>query len=189
MLFFDKLLINDYNVFVLSIINIIMINNINSEPVTQEKTAEERELTNGELYELKFKEAVYFRFLSLKEKVEAKRWISYRKWKENSWLHFSVIDKAKTNSIIITDYTQKHGKIHVLTLSFNSDKKEFNLSEVLWVNRKDWNNIPVSMVMNFLDEVENKMNSYHNNIIDNTRLEIWNTISGMFSDGKKRRFG
>ena len=105
------------------------------------------------------------------------------------WLHFSVIDETKTNSIIITDYTQKHNKRHVLTLSFNSDKKEFNLSEVLWVNRKDWNNIPVSMVMNFLDEVENKMNSYHNNIIDNTRLEIWNTISGMFSDGKKRRFG
>lgn len=123
-------------------------------------------------------EAAHIRFDYLKKLINEKYGNnSYKKGEDISWLAFAIVD----NGIYIADYTLWWLN-HNLTLTFDEQKREFNLSREIWVNEKVYNNIPIINVEEFLNNVEDKIKGQYNSMIDSTRSEISKAISDMFWD-------
>ena len=76
-----------------------------------------------------------------------------------------------------------------MILLYNKANGTFNLTEILGLEEQTYNNIPLSHVKKFLDNIENKMKERTNGKnIDKTSNTISSAIEKMFRESDKGLF-
>lgn len=133
-------------------------------------------------YELLY---VSTKFNELSERLAADtRGLNYFR---KNWNRYWLSVSARDNYIELEDYTQN--KQHKMILLYNKANGTFNLTEILGLEEQTYNNIPLSHVKKFLDNIENKMKERTNGKnIDKTSNTISSAIEKMFRESDKGLF-